>query len=130
MNKAIKNGNLSLVVELLDKGEDINKRLMWENTPLILASRNGHLSTVDTLISKYNVKLEIRDLTGSTALHRACGWDHPIIAQYLIENAHMNIDIKTSTDGQTALMIAAYYNRCDCIEILLKMGANIEVANI
>lgn len=122
-------GHCETIKLLIDKYK-IDSNLQTESgcTPLILASRNGHLGAVDTLISKYNVKLEIRDSTGSTALHRACGWDHPMVAQYLLTNTNINIDIKKSTDGQTPLMMAAYYNRCDCIETLLKFGANIEVA--
>eukprot|EP01084_Bolivina_argentea_P191121 328304_1 len=97
-----------------------------ECTALILAARNGYKNIVELLIEKYNVNINGIDYIGSTALHRASGWNQPHIIEYLICNGNADMEIERSEDGYTCLMLAVYYNKWESVDLLLDLGANIE----
>ena len=78
-------GKISLL-NILIKKYNISPELKTLNSlcnPLILASRNNHINCVKLLVNEYNVELNDIDHTGSTALHRASGWNNPDIILFL-----------------------------------------------
>lgn len=93
---------------------------------LHLAARNGHKNVVQTLAETYNVNIDKVDGSGSTALHRASGWKQLHIIDYLIRNQSANMEIQRDDDGFTCLMLAAYYNKYESVQMLLDFSANID----
>ena len=79
-------------------------------TPLILAARNGHCEVVQLLLEEYNVDVNGMDYSGSTALHRASGWNQPHIVEYLICEANADMEIKRDDDGFTSLCLFIIIN--------------------
>ena len=47
---ASKNGDLARVQKLIGEGADVDKDHAWGDTPLLWASRNGHLEVVRVLL--------------------------------------------------------------------------------
>ena len=121
-------GKESTVKFIIDK-YDISVDIRTTNskcTPLILAARNGHLDIVKLLIEEYNAEINAFDYSGSTALHRASGWNQPHIIEYLVCDAGADMEIKRNDDGYTSLMLSVYYNKWESVQCLLDLGANIE----
>ncbi|XP_041852080.1 ankyrin repeat domain-containing protein SOWAHC-like [Melanotaenia boesemani] len=64
---AAKQGRQDAVDMMLRSGADVNVRSGY--TPLHLASIHGHQDIVQTLISTYNAKTNVRDYHGKMAVH-------------------------------------------------------------
>ena len=92
------------------------------NTQLIYAVRSGDIADVRRQIEagahiEYFGTTENRNALGESVV-----FGHADILQVLIEaGADVNA---TNKDGETALMLGARYSRRDCIEVLLRAGAN------
>ncbi len=54
---------------LIEDGSDVEAKDKNGNTPLLLASWNGHLSTVQYLNEKAGAKVRAADVNGNTSLH-------------------------------------------------------------
>ena len=126
--KACKEGKLSSIqwlieidnVDIIKKVEvdDINNGYWKDDTPIHIASRNGHLPIVQYLIEKHNVYI---DKIGSycTPLNCACENGHLNIVEYLISKG-AQIDKGT----WTPLHVSANYGRTDIVKYLISKGAN------
>lgn len=108
------------LVELLDKGMDTETVDASGNTLLILAARDGHLSTVDLLI-KRRAKLGARNLAGDSALMVATlKGETKVVERLLQAGAPVN------QNGWTALMYAAFEGRSELVGLLLSKGAEVD----
>jgi uncharacterized protein len=107
------------LVELLNKGMDPNTVDAGGNTLLILAARDGHLSTVDLLI-KRKAKVSARNFAGDSALMMAVLKGEMAVAKRLLEAG-----APVNQSGWTPLMYAAYEGRADMVELLLARGAEV-----
>jgi ankyrin repeat protein len=54
---------------LIEDGSDVEAKDKNGNTPLLLASWNGHLPTVQYLIEKAGAKVQAADVNENTSLH-------------------------------------------------------------
>ena len=101
---ACEEGKLSSVQCLIEK-EKVNPDITNENgfSPIHFASRNGHLSIVEYLISK-GANIEAKDKYGRTPLHYACQEKHLQIVEYLISNG-ANIKAKDSFEQTPHLVL-------------------------
>ena len=102
------NGNFGIVNKLLSSGANPNifvQGTKW--TPLIVASANGHIDVVKSLL-KAKADIHYQDVYGKTALHAAVQCNHVDIVNELIQ-ANVNPTL-TTTDGETALAIAMKQN--------------------
>ena len=102
------NGDFRIIKKLLSSGANPNmfvKGTKW--TPLIVASANGHIDVVKSLL-KAKVDTHYQDVYGKTALHSAVQHNHVDIVNELVQ-ANVNPTL-TTTDGETALAIAMKQN--------------------
>jgi len=133
---AAANGNIDIVNELVNKGEEfINQGDHLNTTALIIAAGGGHLNIVDTLIN-HGAEIDKQDDLGHTALLSAAIHGHADIVNKLLDNgAEIN---KTDEDGNTALMLSVQTsnlqdeyegNKFNAVKTLLEWGANAELKN-
>ena len=69
--KALKAGDLAQVRTLLGQGVDIERRGMWENTPLLLACHYGHATVALELLQRGASPIVVNE-KGCTPLLYAC----------------------------------------------------------
>ncbi|MCK5895159.1 MAG: ankyrin repeat domain-containing protein [Cocleimonas sp.] len=100
---AAKNGNLTLVKELLGEGVDVNYRNFNGETILHIAASRGDLMMVKYLVSK---GAKVTAMTGKKwrPIHHAMRFEHPQVANYLL--LHKASVVAKTSDGLTALELA------------------------
>lgn len=93
-------------------------------TPLMLASQNGALDFVESLISK-GAKVYLTDNYGGTALNYACLTGQLKVADLLLsKGAKVNPE-----KGNTPLIIASTNGHFELVQMLIKKGAKIDSKN-
>ena len=135
-NLVDENGNPMLVLAIKDhsyqvidlllstKGMDVDLSNRQGETPLMLASINGELPMVKTLILKNKAQI---DHIGWTPLHYACAKGHLDVASFLIANgANVNA---LSLGGTTPLMMAVQSGNELLVKLLLDKGADLQIRN-
>jgi ankyrin repeat protein len=91
-------------------------------TPLLVASRNGHLEIVDMLYDNFADE-NARDDQGDTALNAATDHNHLTLASWLFEKG---VDFDAGgEDGRRALFKAVYNCNNLMVKLLLEKGADI-----
>ncbi len=118
--KAAKEGNVSAIELLLDKGVDVNTIGRDGNTALIWAARHGQRACVQKLIEKGS-KVDVKNSVGWTALITASRDGHKAVVELLIENA-ADVNAKAN-DGNTAFTYASAKGYDGIVDILKKYGA-------
>jgi ankyrin repeat protein len=121
---AASKGNETLVRLLLDKGVDVNIQggpLL--RTALHEASQSGQEKIVRLLVDA-GANLEIPDVYGDTALHRAV--QHTKIVELLLDRG-AKIDAQSFYWNETALHKAVDLGAEKTVELLLSRGARIDV---
>ena len=113
-------GKLDIKVEKSNEELEIYK----DDTPIHIATQNGHLQIVQYLIEQQNVDKEIKGFKDKKPLHYACEMGHLPIVEYLLSKG-ANIDAKDNRGG-TPLHYACEYYQLDVVLYLLSKGANIE----
>ena len=120
----------AVVSKLAGFGADINRRYSfgpqdsgWRNsTPLYSASGSGHTTAVEMLIS-LGADASLLNNNKYSPLHAAAEKGHVEICKMLLSHtspAYVNL---RGRDGQTALSLAAKYNKMDVLRLLLAAGA-------
>ena len=111
------------VVELLDKGMDVNSTMGELGiTALMAAANKGHSDLVSLLLER-GADPDIRTDDGDTALIGAALDGHSDIVSLLL-GAGAKVDAKDK-NGTTALMAAAWNGHHEVVEILLQNGADV-----
>ena len=115
-------GDLDAVIELVEKGANVNEKDKYGDTALVEASFNGHLEIVERLIdADADVNQENND--GETALIRASESGRLEIVEKLIKaGADVNVE---NNDGETALMWASRNGYLEVVEKLIEKGADV-----
>lgn len=97
------------------------------NTPLLLASKNGHAHVVMLLLNN-GADLSIRDENRRTALMLAARNGHSECLGALLDN---NADLDAvDKNRNTALSYAARYGHAECVNLLLQNQAGITPNNM
>uniref|UniRef100_A0A0N5A5I7 ANK_REP_REGION domain-containing protein n=1 Tax=Parastrongyloides trichosuri TaxID=131310 RepID=A0A0N5A5I7_PARTI len=125
---AIESGSWDLVVNVLSSSNiDVNTdRCENAFTPLIVASRRGHVGLVDLLIN-HGAVLDLPDNTGKTAVIHSIICKHASTAALLIDRG-CNIRI-VDNDGNTLLHFLAEHSTKCLIDKLLDSGLSLEEKN-
>jgi ankyrin repeat protein len=122
---AIKDRSYKVIdVLLVAKGMDVDLSNRQGETPLMIASINGDLPLVRTLVLKNKAQL---DHISWTPLHYACAKGHLDVAQFLIANG-AKVD-SLSLGGTTPLMMAVQSGNELLVKLLLDKGANLQLRN-
>ena len=122
---AVKDRSYGVIEVLLaSKGMDVDLSNKLGETPLMIASINGDMPLVQTLVSK---KKALLDHIGWTPLHYACSKGQLEVSQYLIANGAL-VD-SLNLGGTTPLMMAVQSGNELLVKLLLDKGANLQLRN-
>lgn len=117
-------GDLQEVEKFLNEGVPINSSNLKGDTPLILATGQGHLSVATFLINK-NAAIDLANLKGLTPLHWASMKGHLNVITALI-NHGCNIN-KQDNKGYTPLYWACLNDHAAIAALLISRGAYINL---
>lgn len=117
-------GRSSLVMELINKGADVNPKDEGSISPLVYAIMKNHVDIAKLLVEKgANINTYIKALNGCSLLSLALQLKNIEIVKLLIENkANVNIRDK-GKDGATPLQMAIFMKEKEFIEMLRNAGA-------
>jgi ankyrin repeat protein len=130
------NGNPMLILAIRDKSTNVIDALLKDKridvdlsnnsgeTPLMMASIEGNLPLVKTLVLGHKAQL---DHIGWTPLHYACAKGHLEVAQFLVANGAI-VD-SLSVGNTTPLMMAVQSGNEQLVKILLDKGADLQLKN-
>jgi len=120
--KAAESGNLSIFEQFVGR-VDVDSRNDANDTPLIIASRNGHVQVVKMLLSA-GADPDASNHSRATALSNASENGHLDVIKLLLD-AGANIHTKNA-DGMTPLALAAANGHTKAVELLLLRGADLK----
>lgn len=122
---AIKDKSAGVAALLLsDKRIDVDLSNKYGETPLMIASIEGDLPMVKTLVNQKNAMVEH---IGWTPLHYACTKGNLEVAQFLVANG-ATVDSQ-SLNGTTPLMMAVQSGNEQLVKFLLDKGADLKTRN-
>lgn len=120
IHKAAKDGDFETVKKLLEKDPNLlNTGNRLQQTPLLMASYEGHANIVLFLIEK-GAKIDQPDSFGATPLHMAVlGGQTEIVELLISKGADVNIKSK---NGKIPLQMAFEKDAPDIVEVFIKQG--------
>jgi ankyrin repeat protein len=125
LNLAIKDKSVDVINLLItNQATDVDLSNKSGETPLMIASINGDLPVVKSLVLQRKAQI---DHIGWTPLHYACANGHLDIAQFLIANG-ASID-SLSQGNTTPLMMAVQSGNEVLVKLLLDKGADLQLRN-
>ena len=146
LSEAVRVANVNLVGMLLEAGADANRANQDGETPVMLAARTGAVKIAEILV-RHGADVNAREqFRNQTALMWAAAESHPDMVAFLISKG-AKVDVRATandwpnqmtseprvqyrpTGGLTPLLYAARAGCRDCVEALLKGGADIDLPN-
>jgi ankyrin repeat protein len=123
MIAAVKTGDKSTVIQLINRGMDVNTTDAEGNTLLILATREDKRELVDLFILQ-RAKINARNIHGDSALRIAAFQGNlPIVERLVAGGAQINME------GWTPLIYAAFNGHLPVVRFLIDHGADINAAS-
>eukprot|EP00049_Salpingoeca_infusionum_P002829 m.60348 g.60348 ORF g.60348 m.60348 type:complete len:587 (+) comp11809_c1_seq3:401-2161(+) len=116
---AVRQGNQALVILLLDAKADPNIQDAYGQTPLHVATVNGHVQIADTLVRRRDTMANVLDHHGRTPLHWAVALDDVTMTRTLVE-ARKPILAADTAQGETVLHIATREGNAVIVDIILQ----------
>jgi len=116
LHEAVLANQPSMVLELLERGADVEVRDRDRYTPLILAATLGHDSIAEILLG-HGADPDTLASHGRTALHKAALFDNADVASILVDCDPL---LKQRLDdfGETPLDCAKFANSFGCVSVL------------
>ena len=105
----------------------MNKIDMFDNSPLHIACKQGHLKTVKSLM-KHGANSKKKNEDEKTPLHLASTSGHSSLIKFIIGEDSSLIDDKDEDDN-TSLHLAAQNNHNIAVKALLELGAKVTLRN-
>ena len=129
LHHASHHGMLAVVEKLIEKDADVNKQDKDGYTALIGACYEKHADVALALLNVDGIEVDLVNVIGETALHRASHQGMLAVVKKLIEKrADVN---KQNEDGYTALIWACVFNHADIALALLNVdGIEVDLANV
>ena len=122
---AVKENSIQVIDLLLSNPKiDVDLSNKSGETPLMMASIQGNLPLVQTLVLKNKAMV---DQIGWTPLHYACAKGHLEVTQFLISNGAI-VD-SVSLNATTPLMMAVQSGNERLVKLLLDKGADLQLRN-
>lgn len=128
-------GHTEIIEVLIEKGACVDVKVgsnftlsdtHTSTTALHLAAKNGHLSTVQSLV-RHGANVNLKDRVGETALHMAIRAEELDVAEWLISDGNVDINMTTVDYNCTALHLACYYGHLSLASRLIVSGADLTV---
>jgi ankyrin repeat protein len=119
---AIKSGDRTTALQLIDKHVDVNRPESNGTTPLIWAIHLNDTEMVDHLIKAGANVMATNDYGASPMSEAAIIGNVAVLEELLKAGAHVDFP---NQDGQTALMVIARTDNVEAAKVLLKHGADI-----
>lgn len=124
LNLALSEESLKVVRVLLASPRlKAEQRSSADESPLMLAALKGYLDIVRRLIE---LDADVNK-PGWTALHYAATHGHLAVMELLLEH-HAFIDAQ-APNGNTPLMMAAYFGTPEAVKLLIQAGADLRLRN-
>lgn len=125
---AARTGDYDKCVRLIDTtgtdgGVNINEKDYKGDSPIIIASQNGHVDIVDLLLSK-GANANDEDVNGKSSVIYASESGHVNVVELLLSKG-ASIHKRDNDDGLSSIISASYYGHVNVVELLLSKGANI-----
>lgn len=118
-------GHAELVNYLLDMGSPSDQPNVHGDTPLHIASQQGHYACVSRLCSA-GASIDLQTpAAGASALMLACYAGHHKTVSLLL-TAGASVDL-VNADGNSALFVSCEQGHVECARSLLEAGASIEL---
>ncbi|XP_009900305.2 2-5A-dependent ribonuclease [Dryobates pubescens] len=124
LNAAVRSHNIDDVLELLEKGADVNSKAEYGWTPLQSAVQDNNEDLVRLLLDKGACPHARKD-NGGTALTEAAMVGNVNILELLLSHG-LNIN-DHDDNGFTAFMEAACYGNEEALRFLFSKGANVNL---
>ena len=120
--RAIENNNYAVTNKLIKQGAQTNMLNKKDETPLMVASRQGSHDFID-LLANNKANVNFKNRYGSAPLLVASQNGHTATVNKLIIH-EASIDV-TNRNGWNAIMLASYNGHKETVDILVRHNANI-----
>lgn len=118
-------GDLGAVQQFVSKGTPVDSINDDKSTALMWAAYNGHTPVVAYLLEQ-GATVDLKDNNGRTALLYASSGPFPETVGLLLRKG-ADVNVQGTTEGFTALMMAAAEGQVEVVRVLLLNGASIDV---
>ena len=127
---ACQSGHLEVARLLLDEGAVVDARSIYRATPLMWAASQGHTELCSLLIER-GADVNAYCIRGVTPLMMAAeAGQADIISLLLIFGAKIDEQDMLRNGGNTALLFASQNGSLPAVRLLLKAGANVNIAAV
>ena len=113
-----------LVAEL---GADLNVRNNMGDTPIHLATAEGHSDAIRAL-HELGAAVDVANHDGYTPLHCCAGYGHADATRLLVAELGADVNVRNNI-GYTTLHLATAEGHSDAIRALHELGAAVDVTN-
>ncbi|KLI36373.1 ankyrin [Brachyspira hyodysenteriae] len=121
-------GDSRIFNELMKKGANVNATDEEGWTTFLYAAAFGNTSMLRSIAYKNRKLVNSKTKNNVTPLHMAVVYDNIDNIKYLVRNLKVDINAKDD-DGWTALYYAAANNKKEAYKLLLRLGADKDIAN-
>lgn len=115
-------GDITKVLDLLQRGADVNTKDSAGWTPLMIACDNGH-SDLAALLIHHDADIHAKDNKGKTAIMYACECGHKRVAELLIK--HKAKTHEKDKSERNSLIHACEHGHTQIVKLLIRNKADI-----